>query len=601
MVVLLLSALAAPDARLVDVVLGEGHACARTSESGVACWGRNDRGQLGHGDGPDDETPRQVGDLFDVITLVAGDQHTCALRRDRTVWCWGDASEGQVGPSRLPWTAKPQRVEIGPVKALAAGAFHTCAVTMDGATSCWGSNLVGQLGVEGLAGSPFPVPVRGLGKAVAIAAGYGHTCAAVPAEPGGAAQDAVWCWGDGTDGRVGRADALSPGPHPPLPIDAAFDGLRGLHARQHHTCAVDKGGVTCWGPPLPGAAPSLSPGAGLPTRVLEASDVMLVSVGWQHACALASTGRLTCWGDPTQTGHRRPLPLVVGAFGLNDAVSVAAGQQRTCAARREGPLACWGNPTLEERRLAELERPEVPRGPTVRKVRAYPPGTALLVEADEVLRPDGARVRFTVRTLEDNPCANAQLFHEPTRKRNTIRMALGDVFLPGGDCVNSPGPATATFEMEPGETGRFDLAVRWRKKEDYYQVFVKHDTLEIIDLQSTFSTWDGERKLWRVPTGGMAISCTDYLDSPLCVRRAAAGLPTCATLRDDPVVTAAPTLSDRVWATDAFGADPKALRIAPDEGLETWPARVERSWFDGSGCVVVDVVNWQGGVWRNQP
>ncbi|MFN3627906.1 MAG: hypothetical protein ACK4S3_08515, partial [Parvibaculum sp.] len=81
--------------------------------------------------------------------------------------------------------------------------------------------LIGlTLGLVGAGGSILAVPLLvyavgiasphvaiGTG-AVAVAAGYGHTCAVLPAQPSGSGPDVVSCWGDGTEGRLARADAV---------------------------------------------------------------------------------------------------------------------------------------------------------------------------------------------------------------------------------------------------------------------------------------------------------------------------------------------------------------------------------------------------------
>ncbi len=582
------------DLVLTDVVLGEGHACARVDDGGVACWGRNDRGQLGRGAGEDTATPVRIPGLDDVVALTAGDEHTCALRRDRSVWCWGDAREGQVGAAPLGYQAVPQPVALGPVKALAAGAFHTCAALIEGGVACWGQNLYGQLGTTDVGSSPFPLPIPGIRAAVAVAAGYGHTCAVLPADPPGSGPDFVSCWGDDRRGQLGRPDPGDGRPLPPGPVAAALEGVRGLSARDQRTCAVHRGGVTCWGPA--GGDPA-------PAQVIEASDLVTVSVGWGHGCALALSGRVTCFGEGGlgQTGARSPRPVVPGAYGLTDAVAVAAGHDQSCAARARGDVVCWGSPTLDERRVAELEKPEPYDVPKTRLIRQFPPGTALTVEAEEVLTPDGGRVRFTVQTLETNPCANSKLAVEATTKGKSLRLALGDAFLPSGDCIAVPGPASAVHDLPVEASGRYDLVLRWRKREDFYQVWVKKDRVEVVPLQTTFSYWTGEKLMHRVPYGSLAISCLDLLDDPLCVRRARDGMPTCALLRQDEAITGAPQLPDQVWASPWFAADPSAKRISPDLDLEGWEKRIEKELFDGSGCFSLDVRTWSGATWTNHP
>ena len=77
--------------------LGEYHACAVTSTGGVACWGRNERGQLGDGTTTARDAPVEVVGLSEVTSVAVGHAHSCALTTQHAVFCWGDNGSGQVG------------------------------------------------------------------------------------------------------------------------------------------------------------------------------------------------------------------------------------------------------------------------------------------------------------------------------------------------------------------------------------------------------------------------------------------------------------------------------------------------------------------------
>jgi len=143
--------------------------------------------------------------------------------------------------------------------------------------------------------------------------------------------------------------------------------------------------------------------------------------------------------------------------------------------------------------------------------------------------------------------------------------------------------------------------VRWRKKEDMYQLFLSSSKIEVIPLQSTFSVWTGETALWRVRTGSMAISCTDWLDAPVCARRASAGMPTCRELGEEELIVGAPQLDEHAWASPFFGADPHSRKISPDFEWEAFEKLFRTTYEDGSGCMQLDVRTWTGDTWRNRP
>lgn len=581
-----------------EVVLGESHGCGRRSTGSVACWGANDRGQLGAGARASSPTPVPVLGLSDAVSLAAGDHHTCAIRRDRSLVCWGDNQAGQLATSALPTYATPLEVPgLGAVLSVAAGAVHTCAVATAGGVSCWGNNLYGQLGTTDVPSSPLPLPVMGVAGATMIAAGYGHTCAGLPGDASTPAY--VLCWGDGRLGQLGRVDLAVPtsAPAPPTPLGAPVLGLRGLAARQHQTCMLDAEGVRCWG-----ATPDQAVGQPEPQRVVTQSGLVQLSLGWGHGCALSGGHRVTCWGDDTkgQLGARLPRAVVVGAYGLVDASGVAAGRGETCAARTGGRLVCWGSYTNDEKAAAAQQR--APSYQPPRKVtRQLPPNTSLVAHTEEVLAPEGSRVRVVIQTVADQPCANARLHLEPEVKRRQHRLRIGEVFLPNGDCIATNAPATATYDLPTDATGRQDIVIRWQNKEDFFQLYVSDHKVEVIPLQTTFAFWQGETNTWRVPTGSLAISCTDWLDAPVCLRRSLDGLGTCRELRDLPEIVTAPALERRTFGNPWFAADPAATLISPDFDHDRFRALVEERWSDGSDCVDIAVRTWTGATWTNDP
>lgn len=343
-------------AGVVKISAGSFHTCALTSSGGVKCWGISNQNFQTY-------TAVDVPGLSSgVVAIAAGDQHTCALTTQGGVKCWGLNSKGQIGDNGpITYRLTPTDVSglTSGVTAISAGLLTTCAVTATGGAKCWGANGVGQLGDGTTTDSPIPVDVFGLASGVSAIATYnGHSCALTTI--GG-----IKCWGQNNSGQLGTG-------FPPtsslIPVDVisaqsmpALVGASAIVVNFASSCALNSGGVFCWGANSVGQLgnDSFVFSSNVPVPVLSGTSqpplagVTAIATGRNHVCALSSVGTLKCWGfntsgqlgDGNNLNHEStPVDVIAGPAlpPLSGVTAVSAGEAHTCALISGGGVKCWG-------------------------------------------------------------------------------------------------------------------------------------------------------------------------------------------------------------------------------------------------------------------
>src|SRR5213596_3433670 len=282
------------------VAAGGLHTCMRLPDGTVQCWGRNNFGQLGNGDGSltSSSVPVAVRGLTTATRVVTGDAHTCALLGDGTVQCWGVGDSGQRGDGTFNNISTVPVAVVGLTNAVAVAArgYHSCALLGDGTVRCWGRNVDGQLGdgtvadpATGPPGSSTPVQVSGITGAAAVIAGGYHTCALF-------ADGTAQCWGRNHDGQLG--DGTFTRSSTPVRV-GGLTGAAAVTGGFYHTCALlGDGTVQCWGQNYEGQLGNGLVGGVSTTPALVAglANVSAVSGGYRHTCALLRDGTVQCWG-----------------------------------------------------------------------------------------------------------------------------------------------------------------------------------------------------------------------------------------------------------------------------------------------------------------
>jgi len=258
---------------------------------------------------------------------------------------WTPTPSVTPSPTRITdngGSANPSPTE-SPSKAVAvaAGYNHTCALLNSGKVICWGLNDKGQLGDGSRINRTTPVEVKGLDGVTAIAAGGSLTCAL--------AGGGVKCWGENLSGQLG--DGTHTDRVTPVDVTGLSNRVAAITAGGGHTCALmDRGEVRCWGWNGDG---QLGDGTNIDRSTpvpVDAAGALFYSItaGYEHTCALTTSAGVKCWGKNGQgqlgdgTHADRAVPADVQ--GLRTTVlSLSLGESHTCALMHDHSLECWGD------------------------------------------------------------------------------------------------------------------------------------------------------------------------------------------------------------------------------------------------------------------
>jgi alpha-tubulin suppressor-like RCC1 family protein len=221
---------------------GASHGCGLGPFASLTawCWGSNAHGELGTGTRDSSTSPIHVGGGLSFVRISAGGDHTCGIDSTAAAYCWGANASGQLGDSLVADTALPVKVVGGlTFTSITAGATHTCAIATGGTTYCWGANDHGQLGNGTTSASPTAAPVAVVGGPfVLLSAGESHTCGII-------ASGALYCWGNGLDGRLGNGGAAD------VSTPTAVSGtlvFGSVSTGGSHSCALTTANILyCWG------------------------------------------------------------------------------------------------------------------------------------------------------------------------------------------------------------------------------------------------------------------------------------------------------------------------------------------------------------------
>lgn len=105
-------------ADIVELAAASGRTCVRRRGGEVACWGANDRGQLGDGSREPSVKPVTAPGIRDAKQLAIEEGSTCVLHAAGSVSCWGNSpadspEQGSVLPRAVPGLADVVELRAG--------------------------------------------------------------------------------------------------------------------------------------------------------------------------------------------------------------------------------------------------------------------------------------------------------------------------------------------------------------------------------------------------------------------------------------------------------------------------------------------------------
>ncbi|KAL3269950.1 hypothetical protein HHI36_009006 [Cryptolaemus montrouzieri] len=149
--------------RVISVSCGRKHTLFLT-DYGVYSCGSNNYGQLGLGHSVQEcPYPQLLSDLsaVKIVQVVCGQYHSMALTSDGKVYTWGWGIHGQLGHGGCSNESHPRRLNFSKkVKQVTAGHAHSLILTLDGELFGFGSNAFGQLESSHGGANKYSNPMR---------------------------------------------------------------------------------------------------------------------------------------------------------------------------------------------------------------------------------------------------------------------------------------------------------------------------------------------------------------------------------------------------------------------------------------------------------
>jgi len=275
---------------------GEEHTCIINAQSNPRCWGRNSHGELGpNGTGDYQLDAATVPVTPPVQQMDSGDEHSCAVGSDMNAYCWGSDDSGQLGDGEGGGSGVVSP-GVTDVVEIACGDEHTCARLVGGEVNCWGANGSGQLGDDSTTPTVMPATSPLVLESLAIALGDAFSCSLD-------GEGHIVCWGDNSFGQLGAGLSVD---QYLTPVEVQLPGPASqITAGSEHACAIatDSGRTValCWGRNDGGQLGNgTTEVSDVPVEVLLDGEPLEITAGRRHTCARVSQAgniEIYCWGS----------------------------------------------------------------------------------------------------------------------------------------------------------------------------------------------------------------------------------------------------------------------------------------------------------------
>jgi alpha-tubulin suppressor-like RCC1 family protein len=343
---------------IIDVDISNYTACAIDSTFKLYCWGINNVGQLGAGNGvsPSSAIPLAVAGGLSFKEVKIGEDHVCAIATDDRVYCWGRNDYGQIGNGSLINSDAPELVDFS---AFAPGLTATslyvqkhfnCIIASDGRPYCWGGTgnaVTTPRSYDNGAFTGLTVEKLSITSNILCVIGSDHF---------------GYCSGVNNYGQLGNGSTTASATF--VAINKVGDlsaGFKEISVNDFQVCAIALSGKAyCWGANGIGDgaadvagvfADVLSPSPVDTSGVLSGVTLDSIHVGPKSICAIGTNAQIYCWGPEAKRGdgtddYLLNVPVSVvkkGQLVGKTFKEVQSNFYVVCALASDDQLYCWGS------------------------------------------------------------------------------------------------------------------------------------------------------------------------------------------------------------------------------------------------------------------